>query len=249
MQCVLETLGAGHGGRVQLTKEYHRALDASVAKNFPDNGIIACMSHNTDALYCSKQTAVVRASDDFFPREAVSHTIHIAAVAYADVNGRFKLDGLKLGRKYHVICNPPGFGRALKVFASAEIDLDVNVSARVLDIDLDVDLDLNLSAMAKIRGDILPGISLDGCDYVALVRQLSCGIGCNKWFIVDHVTAKVDVNESFEFKALAKGNYAVQSKRLLCSSDHGCKWSTLWVSAAVDLDLSLNLNAILGIRL
>jgi raffinose synthase len=36
---------------VQLTREYHRALDASVAKNFQDNGIIACMSHNTDALY------------------------------------------------------------------------------------------------------------------------------------------------------------------------------------------------------
>jgi raffinose synthase len=26
-------------------------LDASVAKNFQDNGIIACMSHNTQALY------------------------------------------------------------------------------------------------------------------------------------------------------------------------------------------------------
>ncbi|KAG6530918.1 hypothetical protein ZIOFF_004685 [Zingiber officinale] len=39
------------------------------------------MSHNTDALYCSKQTAVARASDDFYPRESVSHTIHIASVA------------------------------------------------------------------------------------------------------------------------------------------------------------------------
>ncbi|XAR66866.1 Galactinol--sucrose galactosyltransferase [Bertholletia excelsa] len=81
-QCILETLGAGLGGRVELTRQYHQALDASVARNFPDNGCIACMSHNTDALYCSKQTAVVRASDDFYPRDAVSHTIHIAAVAY-----------------------------------------------------------------------------------------------------------------------------------------------------------------------
>ncbi|ERN17987.1 hypothetical protein AMTR_s00046p00128780, partial [Amborella trichopoda] len=84
-QCILETLGVGLGGRVQLTRQYHQALDASVARNFPDNGCIACMSHNTDALYCSKQTAVVRASDDFFPRDAVSHTIHIAAVAYNSV--------------------------------------------------------------------------------------------------------------------------------------------------------------------
>ncbi|XP_010535857.1 PREDICTED: probable galactinol--sucrose galactosyltransferase 6 isoform X2 [Tarenaya hassleriana] len=85
VQCILETLGAGLGGRVELTRQYHQALDASVAQNFPDNGCIACMSHNTDALYCSKQTAVVRASDDFYPRDPVSHTIHIAAVAYNSV--------------------------------------------------------------------------------------------------------------------------------------------------------------------
>ncbi|PON99851.1 Glycosyl hydrolase [Trema orientale] len=85
VQCILETLGAGLGGRVELTRQYHQALDASVARNFPDNGCIACMSHNTDALYCSKQTAIVRASDDFFPRDPMSHTIHIAAVAYNSV--------------------------------------------------------------------------------------------------------------------------------------------------------------------
>uniref|UniRef100_A0A2P2JPX3 galactinol--sucrose galactosyltransferase n=1 Tax=Rhizophora mucronata TaxID=61149 RepID=A0A2P2JPX3_RHIMU len=85
VQCILETLGAGLGGRVKLTSQYHRALDASVARNFPDNGCIACMSHNTDALYCMKQTAVVRASDDFYPQDPISHTIHIAAVAYNSV--------------------------------------------------------------------------------------------------------------------------------------------------------------------
>ncbi|KAL5547775.1 hypothetical protein UlMin_003006, partial [Ulmus minor] len=85
VQCILETLGAGLGGRVELTRQYHQALDASVARNFPDNGCIACMSHNTDALYCSKQTAIVRASDDFYPRDPMSHTIHIAAVAYNSV--------------------------------------------------------------------------------------------------------------------------------------------------------------------
>lgn len=33
----------------------------------------------------SKQTAVVRASDDFYPRDPVSHTIHIASVSYNSV--------------------------------------------------------------------------------------------------------------------------------------------------------------------
>ncbi|CAL9052449.1 unnamed protein product [Musa banksii] len=73
VQNIIETLGAGHGGRVSLTRAYHQALEASVARNFPDNGCISCIA---------KQTAVVRASDDFYPRDPASHTIHISFVAY-----------------------------------------------------------------------------------------------------------------------------------------------------------------------
>lgn len=51
VQNILETLGAGHGSRVKLTRKYHHALEASVSRNFRDNGIISCMSHNTDGLY------------------------------------------------------------------------------------------------------------------------------------------------------------------------------------------------------
>ncbi|KAK3038057.1 hypothetical protein RJ639_032036 [Escallonia herrerae] len=59
VQCVLETLGAGLGGRVELTRQYHQALDASVARNFPDNvladvvyflGSDAPGKHNFDLL-------------------------------------------------------------------------------------------------------------------------------------------------------------------------------------------------------
>ncbi|XP_013622507.1 PREDICTED: probable galactinol--sucrose galactosyltransferase 1 isoform X2 [Brassica oleracea var. oleracea] len=82
VQNILETLGAGHGGRVKLAKKYHHALEASISRNFPDNGIISCMSHNTDGLYSAKKTAVIRASDDFWPRDPASHTIQIASVAY-----------------------------------------------------------------------------------------------------------------------------------------------------------------------
>ncbi|XP_057834078.1 probable galactinol--sucrose galactosyltransferase 6 isoform X2 [Cryptomeria japonica] len=102
VQCILETLGAGLGGRVALTSQYHKALDASIARNFADNGCIACMSHNTDALYCSKQTAVVRASDDFFPRDPVTHTIHIASVAYNSVFlGEFMLPDWDMFHSVH----------------------------------------------------------------------------------------------------------------------------------------------------
>ncbi|KAJ1702439.1 hypothetical protein LUZ63_002218 [Rhynchospora breviuscula] len=82
VQNILETLGAGYGGRVELARKYHMALEASISRNFKDNGIISCMSHNTDNLYSSKRTAVVRASDDFWPKDPASHTIHIASVAY-----------------------------------------------------------------------------------------------------------------------------------------------------------------------
>ncbi|KAI5432687.1 probable galactinol--sucrose galactosyltransferase 1 isoform X1 [Lathyrus oleraceus] len=82
VQNILETLGAGHGGRVKIARKYHQALEASISRNFPDNGIICCMSHNTDGLYSTKRSAVIRASDDFWPRDPASHTIHIASVAY-----------------------------------------------------------------------------------------------------------------------------------------------------------------------
>ncbi|XP_008807046.2 probable galactinol--sucrose galactosyltransferase 6 isoform X1 [Phoenix dactylifera] len=114
VQCILETLGAGLGGRVELTRQYHRALDASVAKNFPDNGCIACMSHNTDALYCSKQTAVVRASDDFYPRDPVSHTIHIASVAYNSVFlGEFMLPDWDMFHSLHPAAEYHASARAI----------------------------------------------------------------------------------------------------------------------------------------
>ncbi|KAK0599956.1 hypothetical protein LWI29_010175 [Acer saccharum] len=85
VQNILQTLGAGHGGRVKLTRKYHQALEASIVRNFRNNGIISCMSHNTDGLYSAKRTAFIRASDDFWPRDAASHTIHIASVAYNTV--------------------------------------------------------------------------------------------------------------------------------------------------------------------
>ncbi|KAK1401241.1 hypothetical protein POM88_000846 [Heracleum sosnowskyi] len=51
VQNILKTLGTGHRGRVKLTRKYHQALEASISKNYPGNGIISCMSHNTDGLY------------------------------------------------------------------------------------------------------------------------------------------------------------------------------------------------------
>ncbi|KAG8492774.1 hypothetical protein CXB51_010237 [Gossypium anomalum] len=113
-QSILETLGAGHGGRVKLTRKYHQALEASISSNFHDNAIIACMSHNTDTLYGAKSTAVMRASDDFFPRDQASHTIHIASVAYNTIFiGEFMQPDWDMFHSLHPMAEYHGAARAV----------------------------------------------------------------------------------------------------------------------------------------
>ncbi|CAA2997512.1 probable galactinol--sucrose galactosyltransferase 1 [Olea europaea subsp. europaea] len=114
VQNILETLGAGHGGRVKLAQKYHRALEASILRNFPDNGIISCMSHNTDGLYSAKRTAVIRASDDFWPKDPASHTIHIASVAYNTVFlGEFMQPDWDMFHSLHPMAEYHGAARAV----------------------------------------------------------------------------------------------------------------------------------------
>nr|XP_043640248.1 probable galactinol--sucrose galactosyltransferase 1 isoform X2 [Erigeron canadensis] len=114
VQNILETLGAGHGGRVKLTRKYHQALEASISKNFPDNGIISCMSHNTDGLYSAKKTAVIRASDDFWPRITASHTVHIASVAYNTIFlGEFMQPDWDMFHSLHPMADYHGAARAV----------------------------------------------------------------------------------------------------------------------------------------
>lgn len=114
VQNILETLGAGHGGRVKLARKYHQALEASISRNFPDNGIISCMSHNTDGLYSAKRSAVIRASDDFWPRDPASHTIHIASVAYNSVFlGEFMQPDWDMFHSLHPMAEYHGAARAV----------------------------------------------------------------------------------------------------------------------------------------
>lgn len=81
-QNLIETLGSGYGGRVSLTRQYQQALEQSTSRNFKENNLICCMSHNSDSIYSSKTSAVGRASEDFMPREPTFQTLHIASVAF-----------------------------------------------------------------------------------------------------------------------------------------------------------------------
>ncbi|XP_048432381.1 probable galactinol--sucrose galactosyltransferase 2 [Pyrus x bretschneideri] len=111
---IIQTLGFGHGGRVSLTRSYHQALEASVARNFADNECISCVCHNTDGLYSAKQTAVVRASNDFYSRDPTSHTIHISSVAYNTLFlGEFMQPDWDMFHSLHPAAEYHGAARAL----------------------------------------------------------------------------------------------------------------------------------------
>lgn len=51
VQNLIETLGAGYGGRVSLTRKFQMALEESIARNFRENNLICCMSINNDSIY------------------------------------------------------------------------------------------------------------------------------------------------------------------------------------------------------
>lgn len=84
-QAVVGGLGQGSGGGPQLAKSLHRALEASVTKHFPTNGLINCMCHSSENILNFSGSALARVSDDFYPGNNASHTVHIANVAYNSV--------------------------------------------------------------------------------------------------------------------------------------------------------------------
>ena len=63
-------------------RAFQAALEASVATHFPDNTTINCMCHSTENLFRTTASALVRASDDFYPRDPSSSGPHIGACAY-----------------------------------------------------------------------------------------------------------------------------------------------------------------------
>ena len=66
-----------------LTCLFRQAMEKSVVHHFgSDMNCINCMCHPTECLYSYNVTSVARASDDFWPRDPASHTVHVANVAY-----------------------------------------------------------------------------------------------------------------------------------------------------------------------
>lgn len=85
VQNILETICSGLESRVSLTRRFQQALEESIATNFKDNSIICCMGQSTDSIFHSKRSAITRASDDYYPKNAETQTLHIAAVAFNSI--------------------------------------------------------------------------------------------------------------------------------------------------------------------
>jgi hypothetical protein len=82
VQAAATMLGAGRGGSAVATREMVQAMERSVSKTFGREQCINCMCHPIECLYAYQDTCVARASDDFYPNDAASHTLHVANVAY-----------------------------------------------------------------------------------------------------------------------------------------------------------------------
>ncbi|KAL8465657.1 hypothetical protein ACS0TY_034942 [Phlomoides rotata] len=114
VQNLIETLGTGYGGRVSLIRKYQEALEESVAKNFQDNNLICCMSHNSDSIYSSKRSATARASEDFMPREPTFQTLHVASVAFNSLLlGEIVVPDWDMFQSHHYAAEFHGAARAM----------------------------------------------------------------------------------------------------------------------------------------
>eukprot|EP00252_Welwitschia_mirabilis_P015250 TRINITY_DN3351_c0_g1_i6.p1 TRINITY_DN3351_c0_g1~~TRINITY_DN3351_c0_g1_i6.p1 ORF type:complete len:667 (+),score=111.67 TRINITY_DN3351_c0_g1_i6:260-2260(+) len=133
VQGVLETLGSGLGGRVSLTQQYQRVLEDSVAKYFPDNACIACMSHNSDSFYNSKKTAIVRACEDFMPRDPLSQTVFVASVAYNSLLlGEFMQPDWDMFHSFHPAAEYHAAARSIGGYAVYVSDKPENHEFKIL---------------------------------------------------------------------------------------------------------------------
>ncbi|CAM9418058.1 unnamed protein product, partial [Hapterophycus canaliculatus] len=89
-QSMLDCMGRGNGGAPAVTRAYHdgliRSVDASFKKGARPAALIHCMCHAPSVLFhascVSKDRVIIRGSDDFWPREDLSHGPHLYSNAF-----------------------------------------------------------------------------------------------------------------------------------------------------------------------
>ncbi|MGI6494873.1 MAG: Sip1-related alpha-galactosidase [Kiritimatiellia bacterium] len=76
----LEGVSRGLGGRVELMRRYHEALEGAANTHFQGR-VINCMSQSTDVIYQTLASNVTRSFTDFWPADPASHGLHLVANA------------------------------------------------------------------------------------------------------------------------------------------------------------------------
>ncbi len=79
-QSSLEAVSRGLGGRVELMRRYHEALEGAAQVHFRGN-LINCMSHGLEVFYGALNSNVTRSYTDFWPNDPASHGLHMYANA------------------------------------------------------------------------------------------------------------------------------------------------------------------------
>ena len=79
-QGALEGVSRGLGGRTELMRRYHEALEGAVNTHFQGR-LINCMSQGTDVIYQTLASNVTRSFTDFWPGDPSSHGLHMVANA------------------------------------------------------------------------------------------------------------------------------------------------------------------------
>mmetsp|Transcript_34687 Transcript_34687/g.50811 ORF Transcript_34687/g.50811 Transcript_34687/m.50811 type:complete len:761 (+) Transcript_34687:273-2555(+) len=82
VQGAASMMGTGRGGSAVATRDMIHAMERSVQHNFGAQNCINCMCHPIECLYAYNETNVARASEDFFPGDPASHSLHVANVAF-----------------------------------------------------------------------------------------------------------------------------------------------------------------------
>lgn len=75
-QCTLEGVAAGFGGRVDLMRCYHEAVEGAAQTHFQGN-LINCMSCANEMIYSALNSNLIRTSTDFWPNRPESHGLHL----------------------------------------------------------------------------------------------------------------------------------------------------------------------------
>jgi len=83
-QAMLEAVSSGQGGRVALAKVFRRALEKSVGDRF-DGRLINCMSCTMEVLYLSRDSNLIRTSDDFYPEKPHKQGAHLFRNAHTSM--------------------------------------------------------------------------------------------------------------------------------------------------------------------